>query len=113
MLEEQIMTELKKFTLKRNSIGYEYLIEAIKIVSVNKIAIKDFKKYVYLPISKEFETGANNVFWCINKLINLMCINNDENIINDYFRIGKDENLTTKTFIIGVAKKIESKEKEK
>lgn len=106
MLEDRITIELKKFALKRNSIGYEYLIEAIRIVTVNRLAIKDFKRYVYLPIAEEFETGVNNVFWCINKLISLMCLNTDKKIIEDYFKIGDGEKLTTKTFIVGVAKKI-------
>ncbi len=106
VIEEKIITELKKFSLKRNSIGYEYLIEAIKIVSVNKLAIKDFKKYVYLPIAKEYETKADNVFWCIDKLINLMCLNTNEDIIEDYFLTSENEKITTKMFIIGVAKQI-------
>ncbi len=106
MIEEDIMSELKKFSLKRNSIGYEYLIEAIKIVSINKIAVKDFKKYVYLPIAEEYDTKPDNIFWCINKLISLMCLNTNKKLLEDYFKISENEALTTKTFIVGIARKI-------
>lgn len=104
MIEEEIMTQLKKFSLKRNSIGYEYLIDAIKIVSINKLAVKDFKKYVYLPIAQEYNTKPENIFWCINKLINFMCLNTDNKLLDDYFKIGEGKTLTTKAFIIGIAR---------
>jgi len=106
MIEEDIMSELKKFSLKRNSIGYEYLIEAIKIVYINKIAVKDFKKYVYMPIAEEYDTKPDNIFWCINKLISLMCLNTNKKLLEDYFKISENETLTTKTFIVGIARKI-------
>lgn len=106
MLEDDIMTELKKFSLKRNSLGYEYLVEAIKIVSTNKLAVKDFKRNVYLPIAEEYNTKTENIFWCINKLIYLMCFNTDKKILEEYFKIGEEDTITTKTFIIGVAKRI-------
>lgn len=112
MLEEKIMTELKKFSLKRNSIGYEYIIEAVKIVSRNKFAVKDFKKHVYLPISEAYDTKPQNVFWCINKLISLMCLNTNKETLEDYFKIGEGDTLTTKTFIIGIAIRLHNVEKD-
>ena len=112
MLEEEIMSELRKFSLKRNSIGYEYIMEAIKIVSINKFAVKDFKKYVYLPIAEAYDTKPQNVFWCINKLISLMCLNTNKETLEDYFKIGDGDTITTKTFIIGIARKLHNVEKD-
>lgn len=110
-VEEKIILELNKFKFKRNSIAYEYLIDAIKLVVENKYVIKNFNDYVYTAIAKKYNTQPQNVLWCLNKLINLMYFNTDENIITNYFNIYKQDKLTTKAFIIEVARKINLKNK--
>ncbi len=103
---EKILFELKNFNFKRNSLSYEYLIEAIRLVIENRYVIKDFNNYVYKPIGEKFNVNQKNVLWCLNKLITLMYFNTDENIINLYFNTYKSVKPTTKAFIIGVARNI-------
>lgn len=103
---DQIIIELSNFKFNRNSIAYEYLIDAIFIVTKNRIAIKDFNYYVYSKIGQRYRTKPQNVLWCISKLINLMYINTDENIISDYFKINVEERLSTKAFINGISRNI-------
>ena len=105
-IEEMIMFELKNFNFKRNSLGYEYLIDAIKIVATNKYVIKDFLEYVYKPVAEEYGTRPQNVLWCICKLLSLMYFNTEEKIIEEYFNTYMNNKPTAKAFIIGVAKKI-------
>ena len=113
-LEELIIIELKNFNFKRNSLAYEYLIEAIKLVVENTMVIRDFKKYVYTPVGRKYFTRPENVLWCINKLITLMYFNTDTNVIESYFNTYLNNRPSTKAFIIGVARKIELQcEKEK
>lgn len=101
------MIELKNFTFKRNSLGYEYLLDAISIVFRNKMAIKDFKKYVYTPIAKKYHTKPQNVFWCLEKIISLMFLNTDLEIIENYFSIDRYQKISTKAFIVGIARKMQ------
>ncbi len=108
-LEEEIIFELKNFNFKRNSLAYEYLIEAIKLVVENTMVIRDFKKYVYSPVARKYFTRPKNVCWCINKLITLMYFNTDTTIVETYFNTYKDNKPSSKAFIIGVARKIELK----
>lgn len=111
-VENEIIYELSNFAFKRNSLGYEYLIEAIKIVLENKMVIKDFKKYVYMPIAKKYATKMQNVQWCIEKMINIMYLNTQSSRIEEYFKIKYYEKLSTKAFVIGVARKIEMNQKQ-
>lgn len=105
-VEEKIIIELSYFKFKRNSIAFEYLIEAIKLVVENRLVIKNFNDYVYAPIAEKYNTQSKNVLWCLNKLISLMYFNTDENIIKEYFMMDKP---TTKAFIIEIARKVSSK----
>ncbi len=107
-IDEKILIELKNFNFKRNSLAYEYLIDAIKIIVNDRRTIKDFSKYVYGQIAEKYDTRPQNVLWCINKLINLMYFNTDSKVIGKYFNINKNDKLSTKAFIIGIARKIES-----
>ena len=104
--EEKIMIELKNFNFKRNSLAYEYLIDTIKIVAEDRMVIKDFLKFVYEPVAERYKTKPQNVLWCINKLISLMYFNTNEEIIEKYFKVNKNNKPSTKAFIIGVAKNI-------
>lgn len=105
-LEEKIVFELKNFNFKRNSLSYEYLIEAIKLVTENIIVIRDFQQYVYSPVARKYFTKPQNVLWSINKLITLMYFNTDEDIIETYFNTYMSNKPTTKAFVIGVARKV-------
>lgn len=105
-VEEKIMIELKNFNFKRNSLAYEYLIDAIKIVVNDKGVIRDFSKYVYIPIAEKYGTRPQNVLWCLAKLLNLMYFNTNELIIEEYFNTYRYDKPSTKAFIIGVARKI-------
>lgn len=104
--EEKIMIELKNFNFKRNSLAYEYLIDTIKIVANDRIVIRDFLKYVYKPVAERYKTKPQNVLWCINKLISLMYFNTNDEIVENYFKVNKNNKPSTKAFIIGVAKNI-------
>lgn len=103
---EEIIEELNNFCFKRNSISYQYLIEAIKIVTKNQMTIKDFNFYVYPQIAKKYDTKPQNVLWCISKLIKGMYLNTDAKIINEYFGTPYFENPSTKAFIIHISYKI-------
>lgn len=105
-LEESIAFELKNFNFKRNSLAYEYLVEAIKLVAENIMVIRDFQRYVYGPVARKFFTSPEKVLWCINKLITLMYFNTDEDVIEAYFNTYMSNKPTAKAFIIGIAKKI-------
>ena len=105
-VEERIISELSYFKFKRNSIAFEYLIDAIKLVVENRFVIKNFNDYVYTPIAEKYNTQPQNVLWCLNKLVNLMYFNTDENIIREYFMMDKP---TTKAFIIEIARKVSLK----
>ena len=104
--EEKIMIELKNFNFKRNSLSYEYLIDTIKIVANDRMVMRDFLKYVYRPVADRYKTSPKNVLWCISKLINLMYFNTNEEIIEDYFKVSKNNKPSTKAFIIGVEKNL-------
>ena len=106
-LEELIIIELKNFNFKRNSLAYEYLIEAIKLVVENNMVIRDFQKYVYAPVGRKYFTKPENVLWCINKLITLMYFNTNTGVIETYFNTYMDNRPSAKAFIIGVARKVE------
>ena len=103
---ENIMYELGKFSFKRNSISYQYLIDAIYLVTNNRIAMKDFKSNIYPVIAEKYNTKPENVLWCITKLLKVMYLNTDSKIIKDYFCVQSGENPTTKAFIIHVSYKI-------
>ena len=105
-VEKRVIIELNTFKFKRNSIAYEYLIDAIKLVIEDKCVIKNFNNYVYTPIAKKYNTQPKNVLWCLNKLINLMYFNTDENVITSYFNMYIQDKLTTKAFIIEIARKV-------
>ena len=107
-VDEKVMVELKNFKFKRNSLAYEYLIDAICIVVNEKDAIKNFSCYVYEPVAKKYNTRPQNVLWCINKLIALMYYNTNEEVIEKYFNTYWFDKPTTKAFIIGIAKKIKT-----
>ena len=100
---EYIMIELGNFNFKRNSMSFQYLIEAIYIVIKNKNVIKDFNHYVYPTIAEKYETKSENVLWNISKLIKMMYLNTDSNTIKEYFKIQYDENPSAKAFIIFVS----------
>lgn len=105
-LYENIITELNSFNFKKNSLSYQYLIEAIYIVLDNNLIIKDFKNYVYPEIAKKYNTKPENVLWCMSKLIRLMYLNTDEKIIKNYFKIEYGENPSTKAFVLFISYKI-------
>ena len=83
-----------------------YLIDTIKIIANDKMAIKDFLKYVYGPVAERYDTRPQNELWCINKLISLMYFNTDEEVIEKYFNVNKNDKPSTKAFIIGIARKV-------
>ena len=105
-LYKKIIKELNNFSFKRNSLSYQYLIDAIYIVAKNNIIVKDFKNYVYPQIASKYDTKCENVLWNISKLIRLMYFNTDEKIIKDYFNIEYGENLSPKAFIMYISYKI-------
>ncbi len=108
-MHEAIIRELGNFNFKRTSMSYQYLIDAILLVIDNKTVIKDFKLYVYPNIAEKYDTKPENVLWSITKLLKVMYLNTDANIIKNYFDIAIDENPSTKAFIIHVAYKISKK----
>lgn len=109
---EKTLIELGKFKFSRNSMGYEYLVEAIVIVSQDKQTIKDFSTYVYSKIGRKYDVKAQNVQWCITKIINLMYLNTEKSVIENYFHLFYHERPSTKAFIIGVARNVVKKGQE-
>lgn len=103
-IQKNINQELSNFAFNGNSISYEYLVEAIYIVIKNGLNAKNLKYNVYEPIAMKHHTEIDNVQWCLNKLISLMCINTSQIIIRSYFKSFTYKNISTKTFIMQVAR---------
>lgn len=103
---EYIYNELSKFKIRPNSISYLYLVDAIYIVTKEKRRMKNFKALVYYPIAIKYGTKPQNVLWDLNKLIDLIYINTDVQIINNYFQIYSGDKISTKTFICVVSRKV-------
>lgn len=101
-----IQSELKQFRFNRNSLGYVYLMDSIALVSENKTCIKSFKKFLYPIIAKKYSTTSDNVQWCLDKMIALMCFNTSQEIITKYFNYYYYKKPSTKEFIMGVAQKL-------
>ena len=105
-LEDIIIMELKNFNFKRNSLGYEYLIDAIKIVIRDSKSVNNFHDSIYVPIGEKYGIKPENVLWSINKIIMLMYFNTNDEIITNYFETETNEKITSKEFILGVAERI-------
>ena len=106
-MHKEIMKQLKYFKFNRNSLGFEYLIQAIYIVIKDKTVIKDFNEFVYPRIARKYRTEAQNVLWCINKVINIMYLNTDEEEIKRYFDLYYVEDKpSTKAFIMEIARNV-------
>ena len=101
-----INIELCNFEFKQNSLSYEYLTDAIYIVTKDKSTIKDFKTNVYKPIALKYGTKLQNVQWCLDKLIDMMYLNTSTDKINEYFHNYSNPRISTKRFIIGISRKI-------
>lgn len=108
-IHDSIKDELKIFKFARNSLSYQYLIDAIYIVSMNPLAIKDFKNTVYNEIAKKYNTESKNIQWCLTKIVFTMLLNTNKNVIYDYFRICEEDKITTKEFIIFIGEKVKNK----
>ena len=107
---EAIMLELGNFYFKRTSLSYRYLIDAIYIVVINdKKVIRDFNDNVYPQIAERYNTKPQNVMWNITKLLKVMYLNTDMEIIQDYFGISYEGNPSPKAFIILVSYKVQIK----
>lgn len=100
---KKIVIELRYFRFSRNSIAFQYLIDAIYLVVREKKYIKNFNYYVYPKIAKRYGTKTDNVLWCISKLINLMYENTDNKVITKYFNTYYKNKPSPKEFIITVA----------
>lgn len=106
-LNEKILKQLKYFKFNRNSLGFEYLVQAIYIVSKDKTVVRDFNECVYPKIARRYHTEPKNVLWCINKIIGIMYLNTDEDEIREYFDLYyEDDKLSTKAFIMEIARNV-------
>ena len=103
---DEIIIQLNHFKFRRSSISYQYLIDAIYIVVKDRNVVRDFKKYVYLPIAQKYNTKSENVQWSLSKLIDLMYVNTSSDIIYEYFKFYLDEKPTLKYFIVTVARNV-------
>lgn len=105
-LQDKIYSELSNFNFSRNSIAFQYLILAIYLVSKDKINIRNFRNGVYTQIAETYKTKPENVMWGITKIIKMMYLNTDEEIIKDYFNLYDYSKPSTKEFIIYIAYKV-------
>lgn len=105
-LYEKVIAELSYFKFRRNSLAYEYLINAIMMVNEDSYYIKNFSN-LYKDISMRYQTETSNVKWNITKLIALMYLNTQEDIIQEYFNLLYYEKPSPKAFIIYISKKID------
>lgn len=103
----KILIELRYFNFGRNSIAFQYLVDAIYLVTKEKRYIKNFNYYIYPKIAERYGTRSDNVLWCISKLINLMYENTDKKVIEKYFSIYYKNKPSPKTFIIVVSDHIQ------
>ncbi len=102
-----IVKELRYFNFSINSIAFEYLVDAIYLVTKDKKRIKNFNLYIYPKIAQKYGTRSENVLWCISKLINIMYENTNMEIINKYFNTYYKRRLSPKLFIIIISNNIQ------
>lgn len=105
-LYDKISAELSYFKLGRNSMAYEYLTSAIEMVNRNSYYIRNFNM-LYKDIAWKFETDTLNVRWSLSKLLSIMYLNTEDEIIQTYFNLKHYEKPSVKAFIMYVAKKID------
>lgn len=86
--------------------AYEYLISAIEMVNRNSYYIRNFNM-LYKDIAWKFETDTVNVRWSLSKLLSIMYLNTEDEIIQTYFSLKHYEKPSVKAFIMYVAKKID------
>lgn len=106
-----IVKELRYFNFSINSIAFEYLVDAIYLVTKDKRRIKNFNQYIYPRIAHKYGTRSENVLWCISKLINIMFENTNIEIINKYFNTYYKRRLSPKLFIIIISNSIQERYK--
>lgn len=106
IIVDAIMRELNHFRFRRGSLSYQYLIEAIYLVIVDRSSIKNFYQNIYVPIAKKYNTRPDNIQWSLSKLINLMYLNTSNEIVSNYFCFYMEEKPTLKFFIITVAQNV-------
>ena len=103
----RLSAELYKFSFNRYSVGYQYLASAIYLVASQKKYIKSLRKTIYPIIARKYDTGPDNVAWCIAKTLESMYARTDKQIIQDYFCLYEEEGLPSpKTFVMCVAQNI-------
>lgn len=110
-LYNMIVKELRYFNFSINSISFEYLVDAIYLVTKDKRRIKSFNQYIYPVIAKKYGTRSENVLWCISKLINIMYENTNKEVINKYFNTYYKRRLSPKLFIIIISYNIQENNK--
>lgn len=103
----RIITELRYFSFGRNSIAYQYLVDAIYLVTREKRYIKNFNYYVYPKIAERYGTRPDNVLWCVSKLVNFMYENTDKKVIQKYFGMYYESKFSPKAFIIMISDRIQ------
>lgn len=106
-----IINELRYFNFSIDSIAFEYLVDAIYLVTKDRKRIKNFNQYVYPKIAKKYKTRSENVLWCISKLINIMYENTNQEVINKYFNTYYRRKLSPKLFIIIISNNIQNNNK--
>lgn len=105
----RILKELRYFNFSINSIAFEYLIDAIYMVTKDKRKIKNFNKYIYPEIAKKYGTRSENVLWCISKIINIMYENTNIEVIDKYFNTYYKRRLSPKLFIVIISNNVQER----
>lgn len=105
----RILKELRYFNFSINSIAFEYLVDAIYMVTKDKRKIKNFNKYIYPEIAKKYGTRSENVLWCISKIINIMYENTNIEVIDKYFNTYYKRRLSPKLFIVIISNNVQER----
>ena len=108
MVDKMIKRELAKFDFNKLTVGYQYIVEAIKYCLEDENLLKDMKNSLYAKIAEKHKDATYiNVKWTVEKCIRSVQHFTATKIITEYFDILKEESLTPKMFISVVANKLQ------
>lgn len=110
-IHKKIKNELKKFKLNICNKGTDYLVDSI-LLSYNKENI-NLTKDIYPVLSKKYDVTPMNIKWSMEKNIKSMRRYTENDIIENYFHIDSNSNLTIKTVIKTIIENIEKTAYEK
>lgn len=106
-IKEYIQEELKKFNFNKETEAYKYLEETIFEILYNDKIKFELENDIYIKVAKMNQKSSIQIKWSIDKMIDVMCINTDYNIIKEYFDFNEYKKPSTKVFIKHIVENFE------